>query len=72
MAACTLPAPVDRSLELASALNAIGGLGIRVEGPLSLPGQRFLSECRETQLWRWIKEMRDVVTLYDTWPFKHG
>ncbi|CAE7795999.1 unnamed protein product [Symbiodinium microadriaticum] len=27
--------------------------------------REFLSECRETQLWRWIKEMRDVVTLYD-------
>eukprot|EP00439_Symbiodinium_sp_Y106_P081430 s2_g20.t1 len=27
--------------------------------------REFLSECRETPLWRWMKEMRDVVTLYD-------
>ncbi|CAE7231518.1 unnamed protein product [Symbiodinium sp. CCMP2456] len=27
--------------------------------------REFLSECRQTALWPWIKEMRDVVTLYD-------
>ncbi|CAE7887386.1 unnamed protein product [Symbiodinium necroappetens] len=27
--------------------------------------REFLSECRQTALWPWIKEMRNVVTLYD-------